>query len=143
MRPRRWCASARLRPARPSRRLRRASRLLQPAIAASQSGAGSDGGGTFKPASNCPSALPGSFARKKDDAEIDVGGGGRRQQRDGALQADARRRQLPVLAQGGAEERVAGAGRRIEPHALAQLGQRSSPGAAVPEGDAEVVMRVG
>ncbi len=46
-------------------RRRRSSRhVRRPAIAESQSGAGTDGVGTFSPASNCPSALSGFPARR-------------------------------------------------------------------------------
>ena len=46
--------------------------------------------------------------------EVDVDGGGRRQQRDRALQARPRAGQIARLAQRGPEKGVAGAGRGIE-----------------------------
>ena len=74
------------------------------------------------------------------DAEVDVDGGGRREERDRALQARPGPGEIARLAQRGAEKRVAAAGGGIEVDALAQLGQGPVAGAAVPERDAEVVV---
>ena len=69
------------------------------------------------------------------DAQIDVDGGGRRQERDRALQARPGSREIARLAQGGAEKRVAVAGRG--------LGEGPVARAAEPQRDAEAVMSLG
>src|SRR5207237_1098006 len=77
------------------------------------------------------------------DAQIDVDGRGRRQERDRALQARPGSREIARLAQGGAEERVAVAGGGIEEDALPQLGKGLVTRAAVPERDAGRALRAG
>ena len=77
------------------------------------------------------------------DAEVDINGGRRRQQRDRALQACPRPRQITVVAQGGSEKRMAGSGGGIEADAPPQFGQRAVLRAAVPQRDTEVVVSLG
>ena len=91
-----------------------ASAWRSAAAADAQSGAGTDGRGRFSPASSCPSALSRSPARRYVMPEVDVDGGGRRQERDRALQARPGSREIARLAQGDAEERVGVAGGGIE-----------------------------
>ena len=88
-------------------------------------------------------ALSSSPRSTEEDAEIDVHGRRRRQQRERALEADARAGQIAVLAQRDTQERLCGAGGRIEADALAQRLERLVLRAAVPEREAEVVARVG
>ena len=76
------------------------------------------------------------------DAEIHIDSGARRQQRDRALQADARAGQVSALAQHRAEKRVTLTGRGIELHALLQLRDGAVFLAAVPERHAEMVVRL-
>ena len=76
-------------------------------------------------------------------AEIDVGGRHRRRQRHRALQARAGTGEIAGLAQRHAEKGVPAGRPGIEPHALAQLGDRLLSRAAVPEGRAEVVAGLG
>src|SRR5207244_6794285 len=57
---------------------------------------------------------------KIDDTEVDIRGGRRRQQGNGALQAQSRPRQVTRFTQGGTEKSMAGTGRRIETNALSQ-----------------------
>ena len=99
--------------------------------------------GTFSPASSCPRPFSSFPARRKTTAEIDVGGRHRRRQRHRALQARAGTGEIAGLAERHAEKRVPARRPGIEPHALAQLGDRLLSRAAVPQGRAEVVPCLG
>ena len=79
-----------------------------------QSGAGTDGRRRGSARLRVVPA-PCRIARAQEgDPEIDVDGGGRRQERDRALQARPRPREVARLAQRGSEKRVAVAGGGIE-----------------------------
>ena len=80
--------------------------------------------------------IPGA---QEDDREIDVGGRHGRRQRHRALQAGAGTGEIAGFPERHAEERVPAGRPGIEPHALAQLGDRLLSRAAVPEGRTEVV----
>ena len=110
----------------------------------SQSGAGSDGGGRFSPASNCPSALSSSPRAQIRDAEIDVDGGGRRQQRDRALQA-RRARRAGRRARAAPFRETRGSRRPPDPAARSRCSSATARSfvAAVPQRDAEIVVRLG
>ena len=84
--------------------------------------------------------IPGA---QEDDREIDVGGRHGRCERHRALQAGAGAGKIAGFAERHAEERVPAGRPGIEPHALAQFGNRLLPRAAVPQGRTEVVPGLG
>ena len=77
------------------------------------------------------------------DAEVDVDGGGGREQRDRALQARAGPREIARLAERHSEERMGVAGGGIEDDAPPQLGDGLVAAAAVPERDTQAVVGLG
>ena len=77
------------------------------------------------------------------DSEVDVDGGGGRQERDRALQARPRPARSPVSRSAVPRNAWLAPAAGSSSTALAQLGQGPVPGAAVPQGDAEAVVGLG
>ena len=117
--------------------------VRSPAIAESQSGAGTDGGRDIQPRLELSESFVELTRSKVGDAEVNEDGGRGWQERDRALQARARPGQIPLLTQSGSKKRMADARRGIEGDALPQLGHGPVLRSAVPKRDAEAVVGLG